>query len=82
MIHEATDSAAISADKAAAVWENKDRQIRRNTVRQQDLISCYSREINIADTDLILWAARESATIHKHVRTEIFTSRDFFHHVN
>ena len=25
MIHEVTDSAAISADRAAAVWENEDR---------------------------------------------------------
>ena len=33
MIHEATDSATISADRAAAVWENRDRQVRKKTVR-------------------------------------------------
>ena len=33
MIHEATDSAAISTDRAAAVWENEDRWAERKTVR-------------------------------------------------
>ena len=33
IIHKATDSAAISADRAAAVWENEDRWVRRKTVR-------------------------------------------------
>ena len=33
MIHEVTNSAAISADRAAAVWENENRQVRKKTVR-------------------------------------------------
>ena len=54
MIHEIINSAAISADKAAAVWENEDKQVRKKTVKQQDYISCYSREINIINVNLIL----------------------------
>ena len=30
MIHETINSAAISADKAAAVWENRNRWIKKN----------------------------------------------------
>ena len=33
MIHEVTDSVTISADRAAAVWENKNRWVRKKTVR-------------------------------------------------
>ena len=33
MIHEATNSTAISADRGAAVWENKDRQAERKIIR-------------------------------------------------
>ena len=29
MIHEAINSAAISVDKAAAVWENRNRQAKK-----------------------------------------------------
>ncbi len=82
MIHEAMNSVTISADRAAAVQENRDRQVRKRTIRQQDYISCYSREVNIADADLILWAARESIITYKHVKMRIFMLRDFFHHVN
>ena len=82
MIHEAMNSVTISADRAAAVWENEDRQAERRIVRQWDHISCHSREVNITDADLILWAARESAVTCKHVETEIFMLRNFFHHVN
>ena len=48
------NSAAVSADRAAAVWENEDRWVRRRLVRQWDFISCYSRKIDIDDADLIL----------------------------
>ena len=82
MIHEATDSVTISADRAAAVWENEDRQAERKTVRQQDHINCYSRKVSIINADLILQTARESAATHKHVETEVFMLRDFSHHVN
>ena len=82
MIHEAMNSVAISADRAAAVQENKDRWVKRSTVRQWDHISCHLREVDIADADLILWAARKSAVTCKYVRTEVFMSRDFSHHVN
>jgi len=34
MIHEATNFIIISADRAAAVQENKDRQAERSTIRQ------------------------------------------------
>ena len=50
--------------------------------RQQDHISCHSREVDIADADLILQTARKSAAIYKHIRTEVFMLRDFSHHVN
>ena len=33
MIHEAMNSAAISADRAAVVWENEDRQARKKMIR-------------------------------------------------
>ena len=33
MIHEATNSAAISADRAAAVWENEDKWVRKKMIR-------------------------------------------------
>ena len=54
MIHEAMNSVTISADRAAAVWENRDRQVKRKTIRQQDHINCYSKKINIVDVNLIL----------------------------
>ena len=82
MIHEAMNSAAISADRAAAVWENRNRQIRKNTVRQHDLISCYSKEVDITDVNLILQTARKSAATYKHVRMRVFMLRDFSHYVN
>ena len=34
IIHETTNSAAISADRAAVVWENEDRWAERRTIRQ------------------------------------------------
>ena len=82
MIHEAMNSAAISADRAATVWENENRQVRRSMIRQQDLINYHSRKIDIVDADLILQTARESAVTCKYIKTEIFMSRNFFHHVN
>jgi len=82
MIHEAMNSVTISADRAAAVQENKDRQVRRSMIRQQDHISYHSRKVDIIDADLILWAARKSVVTHKHIRTEIFISRNFSHYVN
>ena len=82
MIHEAMNSVTISADRAAAVWENEDRWVRRKTVRQQDHISCHSREIDITDVNLILQTARESAATCKHIRMRVFMLRDFSHHVN
>ena len=82
MIHEVTNSAAISADRAAAVWENEDKQVQKKTIRQWNHINCHSKKINIVDADLILWAARKSAVIHKHVEIRIFMLKDFFHHVN
>ena len=82
MIHEATDSVAISADRAAAVWENEDKWVRRSMIRQQDHISYHSREIDITDINLILWVARKSAVTCKHVEMRIFMSRNFSHHVN
>ena len=33
MIHEAMNSVAISADKAAAIWKNEDRWVRKKTIR-------------------------------------------------
>ena len=33
MIHEAMNSAAISADRAVAVWENEDRWVKRKIIR-------------------------------------------------
>ena len=33
MIHEATNSVAISAGRAAAVWENENRWVEKKTVR-------------------------------------------------
>ena len=33
MIHEATNSAAISADRVAVIWENKNRQAEKRTIR-------------------------------------------------
>ena len=33
MIHEATNSVTISADKAAAVWENENKWVERKTIR-------------------------------------------------
>ena len=33
MIHETTDSAAILADRAAAVWENENRWAERSMIR-------------------------------------------------
>ena len=82
MIHEATDSAAISADRAAAVWENGGRWAEKRTVRQWDHISCHSREVGITDADLILQTARKSAATCKHVEIEVFMLRNFSHHVN
>ena len=82
MIHETMNSVIISADRAAAVWENRDRQAEKKTVRQQDHISCHSREVDIADVNLILQTVRESVMTCKHVRIRIFMSRDFSHHVN
>ena len=82
MIYEATNSVIISADRAAAVWENEDRQVKRKMIRQQDHINCHSREVDITDADLILQIARESAMTCKHIKTEIFMLKDFFHHVN
>ena len=82
MIHEATNFVTISADRAAAVWENEDRQTERRTVRQWDHISCHSKEVSIADADLILQIARKSAATHKCIETEIFMLKDFSHHVN
>ena len=82
MIHEAMNSAAISADRAAAVWENKDRWAERKTVRQQDHINCHSRKVNIADVNLILQTARKSVMTCKHIEMRIFMLRDFSHHVN
>ena len=59
MIHEAEDSASISADKTASIWDIKCRtaehkQAEKEMIKQQNLINCYSREISIADTNLIL----------------------------
>ena len=82
MIHEAINSVIISADRAAAVQENRDRQAERSMIRQWDHISCHSRKIDIADADLILWAARESAVTCKCVKIKIFMLRDFSYHVN
>ena len=82
MIHEATDCAAISAGRAAAVWENGGRRAGRKMTRQWGHISCHSREVGIADADLILRAARKSAATHKHVGMGVFMLRGFFHHVN
>ena len=82
MIHEATNSAAISAGRAAAVWENEDKQARKKMIRQQDYISCHSRKVDITDVNLILQAARESAVTHKYVEMRVFMLRDFSHHVN
>ena len=82
MIHEAMNSVTISADRAAAVWENEDKQVRRKMTRQQDHINCHSREVDIADVNLILQTVRESVMTCKHVRIRIFMSRDFSHHVN
>ena len=82
MIHEAMNSAAISTDKAAAVWENENRQVRRKIIRQQDHINCYLREVSIADVNLILQIARKSAAIHKYIEMRVFMLKDFSHHVN
>ena len=59
MIHEAEDSVSISADKTAFIWEVRCeeaecRQAEEKIIRQWDLISCHSREVDVADTDLIL----------------------------
>ena len=82
MIHEITNSAAISVDRAAAVWENENKWIEKRIVRQQDHISCHSRKIDIADADLILQTARESVITCKYVEIRVFMLRDFSHHVN
>ena len=82
MIYEAMNSVTISADRAAAVWENENKQVRKKTVKQWDHINCHSREINIADVNLILQITRKSIMIHKHVEMRIFMLKDFSHHVN
>ena len=82
IIYETINSVIISADRAAAVQENRNRWAERSIIRQQDHISYHSREVNIVDVDLILQATRESAVTHKYVETRIFMSRNFSHHVN
>ena len=82
MIHEVMNSVTISADKAAAVQENEDRWAESRIIKQWDHISCHSREVNIINADLILWAARKSVMTHKYVRMKIFILKDFSHHVN
>ena len=54
MIHEIINSVTISSDRTAAVWENKNRKIRKNTIKQWNYINYYSRKISIIDADLIL----------------------------
>ena len=51
-------------------------------IRQQDHISCYLREVNIADADLILQTARKLAATCKCAEMRVFMSRNFSHHVN
>ena len=82
MIHETTDSVTISANRVAAVQENKDRQAERSMIRQQDHISCHSRKVDIADINLILQTIRESAMTYKYIKMRVFMLRDFSHHVN
>ena len=48
------NSVIISADRVAAVQENRDRQVRRRIIRQQDHISYYLREVDIVDVNLII----------------------------
>ena len=52
LIHETMNTISVSASRAAAIQEQK--QDRENTVRQQDLINCHSRETDMNDVDLIL----------------------------
>ncbi len=87
MIHEAMNSAAVSAGRAAVVQEYENRwvkqqQVKCDTARQQDLVSCHSREVGIADADLVLRAAREPAATRKRTEAEVFMLKDFSHHVN
>ncbi len=82
MIYEAMNSVIISADRAATVWENKDRQVKKRMIRQQDHINYHLKKVNIIDVDLILQTTRESMMTHKHIKIRVFMLRDFSHHVN
>ena len=82
MIHEAKDSVSISAGRAAIIWEVRCKWDEEKTAWQWDYISCHPREIDIADVDMILWAAREPETSHKCDKTGVFMPKGFSYHVN